>query len=257
MNSQLPFIGSAVTALATSAGALPALFIHRVSLKTQDTLMGFSSGVMLAASTFSLIIPAIEMLNTAGTNSLQSVTLVGLTVLLGGFFLFLCNRLVPHEHFGTGREGGPTQLTLKRIWLFVFAIALHNFPEGLAVGSGTASQSLEIALPILFGIGLQDIPEGFVVAMALISVQYKPSTALGVAVITGLIEALAALLGYYATAHVQTLLPWTLAFAGGAMLYVVSDEMIPESHHKEHSTYATAGLMFGFVLMMVLDTALS
>lgn len=258
MELQIPLIllGSAVTALATSVGALPALVAARVSERTQDTLMGFSAGVMLSASSFSLINPALRLAAEGQSDRLTGALCVGLSILTGAAFLHLCNRLIPHEHFFTGREGGPSKVTLKRIWLFVFAITLHNFPEGLAVGSGIGSQSLQLAMPILTGIALQDMPEGFVVAMALISARYSPKQALGVAIITGIVEACAAFIGYFATAQVQSLLPWALAFAGGAMLYVISDEMIPESHHKEHAQSATAGLMVGFVLMMVLDTAL-
>jgi zinc transporter, ZIP family len=251
----LALLGSGVTAVATSIGAIPALAADHVSQKTQDTLMGFSAGVMLAASSFSLINPALKLASDDFT-PLNAAILVGICILTGAGFLHLCNRYVPHEHFFTGREGGPTQIELKRIWLFVFAIALHNFPEGLAVGSGLGSQDLGVALPILTGIALQDMPEGFVVAMALISARYSRGRALWVAVITGIVEALAALLGYVATVEIRKALPWALSFAGGSMLYVVSNEMIPESHQKEYAQYATAGLMGGFVLMMILDTAL-
>lgn len=252
----LALIGSAVTALSTSLGALPALAANRISEKSQDTLMGFSAGVMLAASSFSLIIPALNLMTEAYPSKTLSALYVAAVVLFGAALIHLCNKVVPHEHFTTGPEGGGDSSHLRRIWLFVFAITLHNFPEGLAVGTGVGSQSLELAAPILIGIGLQDIPEGFVVAMALISAGYSPLQALGVAVITGLVEALSALTGYFAMIQMQGLLPWALAFSGGAMLYVVSDEMIPESHNKKHAEFATAGLMVGFVLMMFLDTAL-
>lgn len=250
------YTASAITALATSLGAVPALFIHRVSQRVQDTLLGFSAGVMLAASSFSLIIPALNLFESSYHSKITGALLVSVSVLLGAAFLYLCNRLIPHKHFFKSREGGPSSVTLRRIWLFVFAITLHNFPEGLAVGSGAGSENMDLALPILTGIALQDIPEGFVVAMALITAKYSPRLAIGVAVFSGIVEAFAALLGYYATVQVQPLLPWALAFAGGAMLYVVSDEMIPESHKKDTSQFATVGLMVGFVLMMFLDTAL-
>jgi ZIP family zinc transporter len=252
----LALLGAFVTFASTGIGALPALFMSRVSDKTQDTLMGFSAGVMLSASSFSLIIPALKLSRGYLPVPLLSATAVGVCILGGAVVLHLCNQFIPHEHFFTGTEGGPSPLKLKRIWLFVLAITLHNFPEGLAVGTGMGSQSWELGLPILVGIGLQDLPEGFVVAMALLSVGYSLRQALGVAIFTGVVEAVAALLGYFAMLQVQSLLPWALALAGGAMLYVVSDEMIPESHQKENSKYATAGLMLGFVLMMVLDVAL-
>ncbi|MCM2321854.1 MAG: ZIP family metal transporter [Oligoflexia bacterium] len=258
MESQLPLAltGAAVTAVATGIGALPALAAHRISERGRDSLMGFSAGVMLAASAFALIGPALALVLQGRPERFAGALSVGLMVLCGAAFLHICNQWLPHEHFFTGREGGLSQTRLKRIWLFVFAITLHNFPEGLAVGSGTGSHSLELALPILSGIALQDLPEGFVVAMALVGAGYSARRALGVAMITGLVEAASAMVGYFATEQVRDLLPWALAFAGGAMLYVVSDEMIPESHHKEHAPHATAGLMIGFVLMLVLDTAL-
>lgn len=258
MNWPLVVSGSAVTALATGFGAIPALWVHRLPARGQNALMGFSAGVMLSASSFSLINPALKMVvdGAAGEKTLQAF-LIGLAILFGGAFLHLCNRYVPHEHFISGREGGPSSVHLKRIWLFVFAITLHNFPEGLAVGSGLGSQSLTLAMPIVIGIALQDLPEGFVVAAALISAGYSRRQGLWVAFLTGVVEAAAALLGFFATSVVTSLLPWALAFAGGAMIYVVSDEIIPESHRKEHASEATAGLLFGFVLMMVLDVALS
>ncbi len=256
-NLNLALVGSLVTALSTSLGALPALAAQKVSQRSQDTLMGFSAGIMLSATAFSLIIPALGLAEQKIPSSLISASLVGTMILFGAVILHLCNHFIPHEHFFTGKEGGPSPLHLKRIWLFVFAITLHNFPEGLAVGTGVGSETWEIGMPILVGIALQDLPEGFVVAMALLSVGYKPWQALGVSMLTGVFEALAAVIGYFAMVQMTWLLPWSLALAGGAMLYVVSDEMIPESHKKENSKYATAGLMVGFVLMMVLDTALS
>ncbi|MDQ3803879.1 MAG: ZIP family metal transporter [Acidobacteriota bacterium] len=254
---QLALVGSAVTLLSTSVGALPTLVTRRISERTQDVLMGFSAGVMLAATCFSLLGPALRLASEGSESRLAPGLGVGACVLAGGAFLHLCNRSIPHEHFVKGREGGPTSAHLKRIWLFVLAIALHNFPEGLAVGSGAGSLDPNLAAPILVGIALQDIPEGFVVAVALTGVQYTRGQALFVAFVTGVVEAAAALLGYAATSQAQGVLPWALALSGGAMLYVISDEMIPESHRKEFAQEATAGLMAGFVLMMFLDTSLS
>ena len=253
----LALAGSAVTLLSTSIGALPALFTKRISQRAIDALMGFCAGVMLAATCFSLLTPALRLaVERSGAKTASGIA-VAACVLAGGAFLHCCNKYVPHEHFLKGREGGPSAVRLKRIWLFVFAITLHNFPEGLAVGSGIGSLDIKLAGPILFGIGMQDAPEGFVVAVALAGAHYTLRQSLFVAFITGVVEAIAALLGFAATSQVQGLLPWALAFSGGAMLYVVSDEMIPESHSKDFAAEATAGLMIGFTLMMFLDTALS
>jgi len=254
--ASLALAASAVTLLSTSVGALPALFARRISARAQDVLMGFSAGIMLAASCFSLLVPALRLASEAPRPKAFSGLAVAACVLAGGAFLHLCNRHVPHEHFVKGEEGGASAVRLKRIWLFVFAITLHNFPEGLAVGAGTGSLDPKLAAPILVGIGLQDMPEGFVVAVALAGVGYTLRQSLFVAFVTGVVEALAALAGFAATSQAEGLLPWALAFAGGAMLYVISDEMIPESHRKDFAAEATAGLMVGFVLMMFLDTAL-
>ncbi|MDQ1522619.1 MAG: zinc transporter, family [Pyrinomonadaceae bacterium] len=253
---ELAMLGSAVTLFSTSLGALPTLFAKRVSERTQDMLMGFSAGVMLAATCFSLLNPALQMASARHGNKMFSGAVVAGFVLLGAGFLHMCDRYVPHEHFIKGREGGPPSVQLKRIWLFVFAITLHNFPEGLAVGAGVGSLDPAVATPILIGIALQDIPEGFVVALALTGVNYTRGQGMFVAFLTGVVEAVAALVGFAATLQTQTVLPWMLALAGGAMLYVISNEMIPESHRKEFAREATAGLMVGFVLMMFLDTSL-
>lgn len=257
MNWSLVFLGSGVTLFATSLGALPALGLRHLSSRAHNVLMGFSAGIMLAASSFSLINPALSLAADQIESKFLGALMVGLMILLGVLFLQVCDRFVPHEHFVTGREGGASSVQFKRIWLFVFAIALHNFPEGLAVGSGMGSQSLTLAIPIVAGIGLQDFPEGFVVALSLMSIGYTRMQSLGVAVLTGAVEAIAALIGFLATATVQPLLPWSLAFAGGAMVYVVIDEMIPEMQGKSSVREGSHGFMFGFVLMMILDVALA
>jgi ZIP family zinc transporter len=253
----LALVGSAVTLFSTSLGALPTFLTKRVPERTQDALLGFSAGVMLAATCFSLLTPALRLAAGVTGGKITAGLGAAACMLAGALFLHLCNKLIPHEHFVRGREGGPPSTQLKRIWLFVLAITLHNFPEGLAVGSGAGSLDPTLAVPIMTGIGLQDVPEGFVVAVALIGVQYTRAQALFVTVLTGVIEAAAALLGFAATSQAQSILPWALALSGGAMLYVVVDEMIPESQRKQFPKEATAGLMIGFVLMMFLDTSLS
>ena len=229
------------TSLATTVGAFPAIGLSKISPRFQNATTGFSAGVMLAATCFSLLLPALEIVN----------------FLFGAIFLKVLNHIIPHEHFGTGREGSERLKEIKKIWLFVFAITLHNLPEGLAVGTGAGSQSPELAYPIMLGIAIQDAPEGFVVAVALLSIGYKIRSALFVAAFSGLVEGIAALLGFAATSQITEALPWALAFSAGAMLYVISEEIIPESHRKNNSELATTGLMIGFALMMFLDTALA
>lgn len=257
MNLNLVLLGAGVTALATALGSLPVLVLNRLTANMRNILLGFSAGVMLAATSFSLINPALQLAEAQGRSPFSTSFLTGFSLLLGAGFLFLCHKYVPHEHFEMGREGSFSSVHLKRIWLFVFAITLHNFPEGLAVGSGVGSQDFQVALPILVGIGLQDMPEGFVVAAALLGVGYSRFQSIGVAVLTGLVEALAAGFGYLLTSFVTAVLPWTLAFAGGAMLWVVIVEMIPEMREKGSMTQASAGLMAGYVLMMILDVTLA
>lgn len=162
---------------------------------------------------------------------------------------------MPHEHFIKGLEGAQSR-ALKRAWLFVLAITLHNFPEGLAIGVGFAGPDKLGAQSLALGISLQDIPEGMVVAIALRAVGYSRPIAAGISVLTGLVEPLAAVIGVFVLAISTALLPWGLAVAAGAMLFVISHEIIPESHRQGHEAFATGGLILGFVLMMLLDTAL-
>ncbi|MNT15947.1 zinc transporter ZupT [compost metagenome] len=146
---------------------------------------------------------------------------------------------------------------MRRTWLFVFAIVLHNIPEGLAIGVGYAGNEGLRANALAIGIAIQDVPEGFVVAAALIAAGYGRGLAIALGIASGLVEPLGAVVGATVVGHSALLLPWGLGFAAGAMLFVISHEIIPESHRKGHEAFATAGLMTGFVLMMVLDTALA
>ncbi len=165
-------------------------------------------------------------------------------------------RVLPHEHFIKGVEGGPSPRTLRRTWLFVFAIALHNLPEGLAIGVAYGGASPLQAGTLTAGIAIQDVPEGLVVAMALLAAGYRRWLAVLLGMASGLVEPLGAVLGASVIGLSAGLLPWGLGFAAGAMLFVISHEIIPESHRKGHESWATGGLMIGFVLMMLLDTAL-
>ena len=168
----------------------------------------------------------------------------------------ILNEVLPHEHFKTGREG-PEAASLRRIWLFIAAITIHNFPEGLAVGVGFGAHGLTGGMPLALGIGLQNLPEGLAVAVALLGEGYGRVLAWGIAALTGLIEPVGGLVGAAVITISEPFLPWGLAFAAGAMLYVISHEIIPETHRSGHQNKATLGLAIGLVLMLFLDVWLS
>jgi ZIP family zinc transporter len=247
--------GGMAAAGATAAGTVPILTLRSLSTRVQDTLLGFGAGVMLAASAFSLVIPGIEAASNQGNGPWGAGMIIGAAILLGGGALLVMDRMLPHEHFIKGREGIEV-LRLRRAWLFVFAIALHNVPEGLAIGVGYAGTDPVRGTALATGIAIQDIPEGLVVAVALFSVGYSRAFSAVLGMASGLVEPIAAVLGAAIVSWSAPLLPWGLGFAAGAMLFVVSHEIIPESHRKGHEVYATCGLLIGFVLMMLLDTAL-
>ncbi len=244
-----------MAAAATAIGTVPAWFARRIEQRTQDAMLGFGAGVMLAASAFSLVLPGIEAARGQGAGPWGAGLVVGAAIVLGAALIMALERAVPHEHFIKGPEGG-SPARLKRTWLFVFAICLHNLPEGLAIGAGYAS-GVAHGNTLATGIALQDIPEGLVVAMALIAAGYERSSAVLVGMASGLIEPVGAVIGASVLIAVPLLLPVGLGIAAGAMLFVVSHEIIPESHRQGHENFATTGLMLGFVLMMLLDTALA
>ena len=248
-------LGGLMAALATALGTVPVLLSHQMSQRSYDTLLGFGAGVMLAASAFSLVIPALAAAKLQGAGPWGAGGIVGAGILLGAAALLAIDRAVPHEHFVKGLEG-PEAKALKRVWLFVLAISLHNLPEGLAIGVAFAGPDPVGAMALATGISIQDVPEGMVVALALRSVGYGRGLSAGLGVLSGLVEPVAAVFGVLVIGLSVSLLPWGLAIAAGAMLFVISHEIIPESHRQGHEAYATGGLMVGFVTMMVLDTAL-
>ncbi|MBS7633278.1 ZIP family metal transporter [Candidatus Bathyarchaeota archaeon] len=235
-------LASLAAGLSTGIGALPILFTKKVSDRLMDAMLGFSAGVMLAATSFSLLVPAIE---------LSGPWIVMFGIILGTVVLHLFDRFIPHIHPTLGREGPSSRLS--KIWLFVLAITLHNFPEGLAVGVSFGSEDVSVGLVIALAIGLQNMPEGLAVALPLLREGYSKRKCIGYSTLTGLVEPIGGLLGVALVSVFHPLLPWGLAFAAGAMLYVVSDEMIPESHRKGFEMEATFGLIAGFVTMMLLD----
>jgi ZIP family zinc transporter len=249
----LQAIASTVIAgLSTGIGALPVLTATRLSDRMISLLLGFGGGVMIAASAFSLVAPALELAQPVlgGTHGALVTVMIG--ILVGAFMIWYLERIMPHEHFFTGREG-PDAHIVRRAWLFVAAIALHNLPEGLAVGVGYGTEDPNLGITVTTGIVLQNIPEGLVSAVALIAVGYSRKFALAVTFGTGLVETLGGLLGLAITSIATLLVPLGLAFAAGAMVYVVGGEVIPESHRRGFQRHGTWGFLIGFLIMTSLD----
>ncbi|MDT3734930.1 MAG: ZIP family metal transporter [Denitratisoma sp.] len=247
--------GGAAGFIATALGAVPALFLRGIPQRVEDSMLGMAAGMMLAASAFSLLLPGLE----AGAGILGSKSFGAGVVVLGmalGVLLMLgLDAFTPHEHDKTG-PCGPGYERCGRVWLFVFAIALHNLPEGMAIGVGFSHADMGVGLPLVTAIALQDIPEGLAVALALRGAGLTPTTAVLVAGASGLLEPVGALLGVGLASGLAVAYPVGLGLAAGAMIFVVSHEVIPETHRNGHQTPATIGLMAGFALMMALDTAL-
>ena len=247
----LGFLASLAAGSMTAVGALPVLLGRRVSEQAADAFLGFAAGVMLSASFFSLILPGLDAATPSyGETGGAFVAAAG--VALGAGIVALMNHSIPHQHFKGGREGvGSAQLA--KIWLFVIAITIHNFPEGLAVGVGFGGGNVENGLPLAIGIGLQNAPEGLAVAIALLANGYSRRMSVLTAAATGMVEPIGGALGVLAVSVSEALLPWGLTFAAGAMLYIISHEIIPETHARGNQNVATTGFLSGLILMMLLD----
>ncbi len=249
------FLGSLAAGSMTAVGALPVLFGRSVKKSTTDVLLGLAAGVMLAASFFSLLVPGIEIASEQYGPGVIPASIAVAGVLIGAGSIMLLDEHLPHEHFVKGREG-PETADLKRVWLFVIAITLHNFPEGMAVGVGFGAGDILAGSKLAFGIGLQNAPEGLAVAVALLSKGYSQRYAFYVAALTGAVEPVAGLLSAHTVSYSVALLPWGMAIAAGAMIFVISHEIIPETHSRSGQKAATVGLLAGLSLMMFLDVAL-
>jgi ZIP family zinc transporter len=240
---------------ATTLGAVPALFLRRLNEKINNNLLSFAAGVMLAATIFSLLLPAVERMKFTGATASSAVLQAIVWLCIGGFTLWLVNAFVPHEHFEKGHDGIDIEKgKLRKIWLFVIAIAIHNFPEGLSIGVANATGEFGTSFGATLGIGLQNIPEGLSVAIALQSQGYSKKYAFGVSALTGVVEIFGGLFGVSVLLISASILPWGLAFAAGAMLFIISDEIIPETHRPGFENGATFSLFTGFALMMYLDS---
>lgn len=240
--------GSLIAGVGTGFGALPIFLRRRWGERGQTLMLAVAAGIMLAATLFSLILPALELGAARSGSALAAAAVAAAGVLLGGAAIWGFHSLAPHGHGVERREGEPKPWS--RYWLFVLAITLHNFPEGLSVGVAWGAGRDE-GLSITVGILLQNLPEGLAVAAALIAAGYSRLRAFAVSFGTGLVEPVGGIVGAAAVA----LLPWALAFAAGAMLFVVAGEIIPETHRGGRERLSTFSLAAGFCLMMLVDAA--
>jgi ZIP family zinc transporter len=234
---------------ATGIGGLPILLLRRPSNRTLDALLGFTAGVMLAATAFSLLVPALDR---------GGVWEVVLGLAAGAALLAALDAAVPHAHarFAEQQELPAEQRGAReRGTLLVSALTIHNLPEGMAVGVAFAAGGVELGAPLALAIGIQNIPEGFAAAAPLVTAGASRRNAAGIAALTGVVEPPAAALALVSFNAIEALLPFGLAFAAGAMLYVIVDELIPESQARGNERIATLALLVGFALMLVLDNA--
>jgi len=237
---------------ATLFGAIIGFIFKGITHKFSDVVLSFAAGVMLAAAVLGLIVPSIEYGGKYGIIT----TVIG--IFAGALVLNLIDKLVPHLHkiAGVDIEKHKDNKNINSILLFVMAIAIHNLPEGIAAGVGFGSGNSAQALLIAGGIALQNIPEGMVIIAPMLSVGVKPLKTFLIAALTGLVEVVGTLLGFFAVSVSSAILPFALAFAGGTMLYVISDEMIPETHAHGSERSATYALLIGFCVMLVSDVLL-
>jgi len=236
---------------ATVFGAVIGFMFKRLSHRFSDIVLSFAAGVMLSAAILGLILPAVEYGGKYGL----AITVPG--IFIGALCLNLIDKIVPHLHKMAGPDiESHNNHNLSKVLLFVTAIAIHNLPEGIAAGVGFGSGNTSQALMIAGGIALQNIPEGMVIIGPMLAAGVKPGRTFVIAMLTGLVEVLGTLIGYFAVTAASAILPFALAFAGGTMLYVVSDEMIPETHAHGSERGATYALLVGFCIMLISDVLL-
>ncbi len=256
-------LGSSFTWFVTALGAAVVFFIKDVRKGFMDTLLGFTAGVMLAASFWSLLTPAIEMAHSTWAHQWAWIP-VAIGFLGGAVFLYSLDQWLPHLHLNEPIEKSEgVKTNWNRTVLLVLAITLHNIPEGLAVGvafgavaEGIPGADLAGAIALTIGIGIQDFPEGLAVSLPLRRFGMSRTKSFLYGQLSGVVEPIAAVAGVALVMIAQSVLPYALAFAAGAMIYVVVEEVIPESQSNGHNDKATLGLMFGFVTMMALDVGL-
>ncbi|MBR2929523.1 MAG: ZIP family metal transporter [Oscillospiraceae bacterium] len=236
---------------ATIFGSLIGFAFKNISHKFSDIVLSFAAGVMLSAAIIGLILPSLEY----GGEGKLLVTIAG--IFAGAVCLNIIDKVVPHLHRLVGSDIEDHRSTnLDKVLLFVAAIAIHNLPEGIAAGVSFGTEDVSQALMIAFGIALQNIPEGMVIIGPMLAAGVTPRKTFACAMVTGLIEVAGTLIGYWAVNIASAILPFALAFAGGTMLYVISDEMIPETHAHSNETGATYALLVGFCVMLASDVLL-
>ena len=242
---------------ATVVGAIIGFLFKRISHRVGDIVLAFAAGVMLAAAVIGLILPALEYGEALVGNFTILITVAG--IFAGALCLVLIDKLVPHQHGMTAEdaEAHRGNERMNKVFLFVMAIAIHNLPEGIAAGVGFGSGNTAEALIIAGGIALQNIPEGMVIIAPMLSAGIKPRRTFFYAALTGLVEVVGTFIGYFAVSIATAVLPAALAFAGGTMLYVISDEMIPETHAHGSEKGATFSLLLGLCLMLLMDVLLA
>ena len=251
--AMIGFLACVLASLATGVGALPAAFFKEVSNNVFNTLLGAAAGVMLAATAFSLLVPGIEAGNALWPD--KGLWVVALGMLVGALFLHLSDKKLPHLHFDD--VSNIQTASLQKIWLFIIAITIHNFPEGMSVGVSFGTGDMHNGIVLAIAIALQNIPEGLAVALPLVALGYNKWKAVGIATLTGLVEPLGGILGITMVSTFSSIMPFAMGFAAGAMLFVISEEIIPETHANGRSRYATFALMIGFIIMMALDNLLA
>jgi len=253
-------LGTGFTCGATILGAaMVFVFKKEMSHTTQKVFLGFAAGVMIAASVWSLLIPAMDMAEELGQNVMLPV---GGGFVLGGLFLMVLDRLLPHMHIGSNEVEG-LHANWKRTTMIVLAVTLHNIPEGMAVGLSfsvaardTAPGALAAAMALAIGMGLQNFPEGAAVSLPMKSQGLSNKKAFLYGASSGIVEPIFGLLTVLVAGSIGGVMPWILSFAAGAMIYVVVEELIPEAQLGEHSHAGTASVMIGFLVMMMLDVVL-
>ncbi|MGR8978550.1 MAG: ZIP family metal transporter [Gammaproteobacteria bacterium] len=249
------FLASVLAGMATCVGALPALFFKNISDNLFNSMLGAAAGVMLAATAFSLLVPGMTYGNDVWPG--KGIYIVSIGMLIGAAFLHYADRQLPHVHFDAVSDFHRS--SLNKIWLFIIAITIHNFPEGMSVGVSFGSGEMKNGIVLAVAIALQNIPEGLAVALPLVGLGYNKWRAVAISTVTGLVEPVGGLLGITMVTIFQPILPIAMGFAAGAMLFVISEEIIPETHSASptgRSRIATFALMVGFIIMMILDNLL-